>query len=143
LEETREKLLPFFLEIVTYHNDNSILQDSNLVIESVRKFLDRKLIPEVFKLEYPGSEEACKKVTFLLEKTPWILLTRGENFEVFKSQLRTAVISGASGFLAGRALWQEIGKYKNQRERSKYLKNIVKKRFQEISEVVMKNTFIA
>ncbi len=143
LNECQSKSIPFFLEIVTYHNDDSILQKTNIVIESVRKFVDSKLIPDVFKLEYPCDEESCKKITFLVGKTPWILLTRGENFEIFKVQLKNAMISGASGFLAGRALWQEVGKIKEEAERMKFLTEIVPSRFREITQIVMKNSFLA
>lgn len=142
-QECQIKELPFFLEIVTYHTDNTIVEKGNLVLTSLKRILGFGIRPDVFKLEFPGDEKSCDEITSLLGRIPWILLTRGENFEAFKMQLDTAILHGASGFLAGRALWQEVGNYKNQEERKEFLKNIVAKRFQEISSIVMKKSFIA
>lgn len=136
--DCRTKELPFFLEIVTYHTDNSVKKNVNLIIESLKRFLAESIRPDVFKIEYPGSIKACKQVNDLLKHRPWILLTRGENFEVFRHQLKTAVDYGCQGFLAGRALWKEIGMYQNEEERKEFLNTVVKKRFQEIVSIVEK-----
>ena len=70
--------------------------------------------------------------------TPWILLTRGEKFDVFKEQLRTATKAGAIGFLAGRAVWQEYSEFKDDLAgKKKFLEETVKNRFREICDVVL------
>ena len=38
---------------------------------------------------------------------PWVLLSAGVDFEQFKPQAQVACENGASGFLAGRAIWKE------------------------------------
>ncbi len=38
---------------------------------------------------------------------PWILLSAGVDFDEFAIQVRIACTAGASGFLAGRAVWQD------------------------------------
>lgn len=128
--------IPFFLEIVTYHTDRSIKKNTNLVVESIKRFLAESIRPDVFKLEYPGNEKACGEVTYLLKNRPWILLTRGENFEIFKHQLAVAVKNGCQGFLAGRALWKELGKLFGQKRRV-FLELVIKERFKEIAEIVL------
>lgn len=135
--------LPLFLEIVVYYTENTASAKLNLVTESVKRFLNYGIRADVFKLDYPKDEASCRLVTSLLGRIPWVLLTRGENFQIFKKQLEAAVENGASGFLAGRAIWQEIGKYQNDVERKEFLNTVVKKRFQEIISIVEKKAFLA
>lgn len=134
--------LPFFLEIVTYYTEATALPRLNLVTESVKRFLGYGIRADVFKLDYPKDEASCQLITKILGRIPWVLLSRGENFEIFKKQLEMAVENGASGFLAGRALWQEIGNYQNENERKIFLNAVVKKRFQEIASIVEKKAFL-
>lgn len=135
--------VPLFLEIVTYYTEETASAELNLVVESLKRFLNYGIRADVFKLDYPKDEKGCQLVTRLLGRIPWVLLTRGENFAIFKKQLEIAVEGGASGFLAGRALWQEIGRYKNESERKEFLNTVVKKRFQEVASIVEKNAFLA
>jgi sulfofructosephosphate aldolase len=58
------------------------------------------------KLEYPGAGGACRRVTDALA-VPWALLSAGVDHETFTEQLRDAMASGASGFIAGRSIWKE------------------------------------
>lgn len=132
---------PFFLQIVTYpyqeHN-----QKYELISACLEMFLREKIFPDIFQLEYPGDAASCKKVTRLLGKTPWIILTLGIPYEFFKHHLEIACFNGCSGFLAGRSIWQEIGQAKTSGERKKFLSEVAAKRFKEISQIVMKNSFL-
>lgn len=128
--------LPLFLEIVTYGNEELFKTRSEWVIKSVQQFVDNQILPDVFKLEYPGDDDACKTVTELLGDIPWIMLTRGETYEVFYEQLKSAKQNGAKGFLAGRAIWQEVADYDNDAERSKFLNHIAKERFKEVCSLM-------
>ncbi len=113
--------LPFFLEIVTQGGEPK----QKSVIASLKQFLEGEIYPEVFKLEYPGDAASCKQITGILGNAPWILLTAGEDFELFKNQLQIAVQNGCSGFLAGRALWKE------------FKLEILQERFKEISQIAL------
>lgn len=135
LNQCKENGLPLFLEIVTYGNEAVAKTRSEWVIGSVQRFLDEKIIPDVFKLEYPGGDDSCAKITDMLGLTPWILLTRGEPYEVFVDQLESATKNGAKGFLAGRAVWQEIANFDNDNDRSEFLNTVGKERFQEICAI--------
>ena len=133
--DSHQNNLPIFLEIVTYGNEELGKSRSEWVLRSLKMCIDEGVTPDVWKMEYPGDRESCRKISELTGRTPWILLTRGENFDKFDQQLKEAVFGGAVGFLAGRALWQEVVNYKNE-ERRAFLKNVVAMRFKEISEIV-------
>lgn len=131
LAEARAHNLPLFLEIVTY--DEAPKSKADCIIESVQMFLDHDIKADVFKLDYPQTAEACSHITTMLGAIPWILLTRGGEYDTFKQNLQTAIANGAVGFLAGRSLWQEIGFHTADAE--DYLQKIVVPRFKEICEI--------
>ena len=109
------------------------------ILASVEMFLKNGVRPHVFKLEYPGDVETCKKITDAAGDIPWILLTRGGKFDDFLSQLGDAVSQGAAGFLAGRSVWQEVGDYQG-RERVSFLQTTAKDRFSRICKSVIQNS---
>lgn len=128
MEDCKQNNFPFFLEIVTYE------PNTNLVVSSVKVFLDGGVVPDVWKLEYPGSLEKCQEATDLVGNTPWILLTGGQSFEEFRPQLETAVKAGAKGFLAGRALWQEVCTLDGN-EKQRFLSETLPQRFKNVAEI--------
>ncbi|MEK7166361.1 MAG: hypothetical protein AAB874_06145, partial [Patescibacteria group bacterium] len=125
--------LPFFLEFVTYGEGVK----SEMITRSISAFLEAKIVPDVFKLEFPGDTHSCDAITQLLQKTPWILLTKGIGYEEFKKQLQTATEHGASGFLAGRALWAEA-MTKIDSVRNQFIREELPRRFRELSSIVLK-----
>lgn len=127
-EDCKAADFPLFLEIVTHSPDK--------VLGSLQKFLDQGIKPDVWKLEFPGSFENCQQITGMVGETPWILLTGGTSFEEFKAELEKAITSGVKGFLAGRALWQEVCKLEGA-EKQKFLKETLPKRFKQISEITL------
>ncbi len=165
LADSHANEMPFFLEIVTYGNEELQKSRAEWVLRSLEMLINGGVVPDVWKLEYPaslptaqpsaspadrsgsvapeisagrpGSLEACKKITQLVGPTPWILLTRGETFDVFAKQLQDAVAAGAVGFLAGRALWQEIADYPSEKEKREFLNITVAERFRKISEICL------
>jgi tagatose 1,6-diphosphate aldolase len=105
-EQTRD-----YVEMKTKH--------PQFVVESVETFADPKYGVDLFKLESPlaaadvpgvggaGWEEA--QVWFdALDKAagrPWVMLSAGAGMEEFRKILTHAYRAGASGYLAGRAIW--------------------------------------
>ncbi len=136
-EDAKVNNLPLFLEIVTYGNEELGKSRGEWVVKSLQQFLDAGIIPEVFKLEYPGDKSTCEQITKMLGATPWILLTRGEPYAVFKEQLKLAIQAGASGFLAGRAIWQEMKDFPDFNSRKNFLEVEAKKRFAEICAIAL------
>ncbi len=84
------------------------------VLEGVRLF--GSLGADVLKLQFPAPAnpsatdrdrgEACREIDRISPVT-WTILSEGSDYNLFRSQLRTACEAGASGFLAGRAVWRE------------------------------------
>lgn len=92
-----------------------------LVLQSVRDFASPEYGVDIYKLESPlaasdlpdpvasGSEVADAQRWFdamgkLIDK-PWVMLSAGAGMEEFRRVLHYAFKAGASGFLAGRAIW--------------------------------------
>ncbi|ADO47509.1 aldolase [[Enterobacter] lignolyticus] len=51
--------------------------------------------------------EACKKLSTQI-KMPWVILSTGVEADNFGRAVRLAMMGGASGFLAGRAIWASV-----------------------------------
>jgi tagatose 1,6-diphosphate aldolase len=62
---------------------------------------------KVLKLPFPGSAEACAAVSRLAGEVPWAVLSAGVDHATFLGQVETAMRNGASGVIAGRALWKD------------------------------------
>jgi len=136
LEDSHKNDLPLFLEIVTYGNEKSGGSRANWIKKSLDLFLENGIVPDVWKLEYPGDASSCDEITSKVGATPWILLTRGEPYDVFKEQLKIAIRAGAQGFLAGRAIWQEMADYDGEARRE-FLQSTARERFKEICEITL------
>ena len=145
-QDCRREGIPFLLEVVTYGTGKGAGR-ARAIINSVREIKKAAgEIVEVWKLEFPGdvktatgrkkAAEECQKITEELDGKPWILLSAGEDFNVFKRQVEVAAANGASGFLAGRALWKDFGKYKN---REKFFTGIARRRFEQIKKIAIEN----
>ncbi len=135
VDDCRANNLPLFLEIVTYTSEGKdYTQDAETIYNSVKAFMDFGAVPDVFKLEYPENLEGCKKITELLNERPWILLTNPDTFPEFQNHLKNGIIAGASGFLAGRAIWKEICSLSGE-EKERFLSETLPNRFREISEI--------
>ena len=50
----------------------------------------------------------AKEITDALGPIPWVLLSSGSSFPLFLDKLRNAMAGGASGFAAGRSLWDDL-----------------------------------
>lgn len=114
--------LPVFLEPMSYSIEENISKDSpefakqkvEIVVETARRL--SRTGADVLKMEFPIDykhnekledwQSACQQISDA-SVVPWVLLSAGVNFETFEQQLISACEGGASGFLAGRAIWKE------------------------------------
>ena len=114
--------LPVFLEPMSYSIDPGVKKESaefaagrpEIVIETARRL--SRTGADVLKMEFPldiahdqnetAWREACRQLSDA-SAVPWVLLSAGVDFDAFKPQVQVACESGASGFLAGRAIWKE------------------------------------
>ncbi|MDX1994048.1 MAG: tagatose 1,6-diphosphate aldolase [bacterium] len=114
--------LPIFLEPLAYSLDANVSSTSaefavnkpQIVRETAQRL--SKTGVDVLKMEFPVDvahnsnrdewRAACEALSEVSD-IPWVLLSAGVEFETFAEQTRIACEAGASGFLAGRAIWKE------------------------------------
>lgn len=114
--------LPVFLEPIAYSVDASIKKESaafaeqraDIVVETARRLSQTGA--DVLKMEFPLDlkinadhnewRKQCQRLSDV-SSVPWVLLSAGVDYEEYEPQVLIACESGASGFLAGRAVWKE------------------------------------
>jgi len=121
--------IPFVLELLVYPlaKDKEQTKDyvemktkrPELVLQSVETYADPKYGVDLFKLESPiaasdvpgvdgdGADDAQQWFDALGQAAgrPWVMLSAGAGMEAFQKILTHAYKAGASGYLAGRAIW--------------------------------------
>jgi tagatose 1,6-diphosphate aldolase len=110
--------IPFFLEPIAYSLDSSRPLDNaelrQVVVENAR-VLSRMGV-DILKMEFPlnVAQERDEAVWLAAAQelnaacaVPWTLLSGGVDYETFRHQARIACQAGASGVIAGRAIWGE------------------------------------
>jgi sulfofructosephosphate aldolase len=108
-EECAAADLLLFVEVLTYRlsdedpreyerRKSDLGREAALLVESCGA--------KILKLESPGDEKACRRLTDALT-VPWAVLSAGVDHETFTTTLRDALAGGAAGFIAGRSLWKE------------------------------------
>ncbi len=113
-----------------------------LVIETARQITALPI--DVLKAEFPADikfEQDEEKLLWLCRelnqasRLPWVLLSAGVDFESFKKQVKIACKAGASGFLAGRALWQEAAQIRFRDKRMNFFQNTAAPRLKELAKI--------
>jgi len=123
--------IPFVFELLVYPLARDAEQTSDyvemqtkqaeLVIDSVRAFAAPEFGVDLFKLESPvpaaavpepgaPGAAAVQALFHELDRAagrPWVMLSAGAGMEEFRRVLHYAYAAGASGYLAGRAIWLE------------------------------------
>jgi tagatose 1,6-diphosphate aldolase len=121
--------IPFVFELLVYPLARDQEQTSEyvemktkqaeLVIDSVRTFADPRFGVDLFKLESPvpaadvpepgaPGADAVQALFRELDRAagrPWVMLSAGAGMDEFRRVLHYAYAAGASGYLAGRAIW--------------------------------------
>ncbi|WP_117209346.1 hypothetical protein [Allorhizocola rhizosphaerae] len=60
---------------------------------------------DILKMQFPGSAQACEELDSAAGGVPWVLLSEGAGYADFEQQMEIAARAGASGYIAGRAVW--------------------------------------
>lgn len=144
--------LPFLVEPVTYaakgedaESPEFAARKPGLVIETARQITSLPI--DVLKAEFPANlkyESDKAKLIGLCQqldeasRMPWVILSAGVDYEAFREQVEIACQAGASGFLAGRAIWQEAIQLGDRKERVKFLSTTVADRSKELAEIAAK-----
>ncbi|MCV9878162.1 tagatose-bisphosphate aldolase [Brenneria izbisi] len=90
---------------------------------------------KVLKIPYPGSAQACAAITKLVGDVPWAVLSAGVDHGTFLQQVADAMQNGASGVIAGRALWKDCISLDRAVTREK-LQTLAVPRLKEIQAVI-------
>jgi sulfofructosephosphate aldolase len=77
-------------------------------------------------------QEHCRQITAILP-CPWVVLSQGVDPARFAVAVRSACLGGASGFLAGRAIWSDAIGPGDCRAR---LRDIALPRLQQLVQIV-------
>jgi tagatose 1,6-diphosphate aldolase len=135
--------IPFFLEPLSYASDGSHgplppEQKRKVVIETARRLVP--LGVDILKAEFPVDVtvepdeniwcDACRELTET-SKAPWVLLSAGVSYNIFLKQVRIACEAGASGVMAGRAVWKEAVTLDSQ-TRNNFLRTVGYERMQRL-----------
>ncbi len=147
--ECKQYDIPFLVEPLSYPVGNEIgnprefaVRKEELVIKTAR---DISALPiDVLKTEFPADLRYQKDKSKLLDlcrqldlasRVPWVILSAGVDFDSFYQQVEIACQAGASGFLGGRAIWQEIMHIDDKKERVQYLSTVAVERLKRLIEV--------
>jgi tagatose 1,6-diphosphate aldolase len=137
--------IPFLVEPVTYPLGGETAADfaakkTSLVVETARMMTALPI--DVLKAEFPADATrvsddelllaACRSLDSASAK-PWVILSAGADYEIFRREVELACRSGAAGFLAGRAIWQEAVSMTQKPDRVQFLDTVAATRLKEIS----------
>ena len=113
-----------------------------VVVETARQLTPLGL--DVLKAEFPADLRYERDEGRLLaigqqldeaSQAPWVLLSAGVTFEEFARQVEIASRAGASGFLAGRAVWQEAMEIADGAERRHWLATVAAHRMRRLAGI--------
>jgi len=141
--------LPFLVEPKSYPIGSEINNPvefaalkEQLVIKSAQDITALSI--DVLKAEFPTNlrykrDKAelinlCRQLD-MSSQVPWVILSAGVDFELFCQEVEIACQAGASGFLGGRAIWQEAMYIDDERERVQYLSTVGTDRLKRLTEI--------
>lgn len=141
--------IPFLVEPKTYRAEDEVMDGREfaerlpeMVIETARQITE--LPVDVLKAEFPADmtyekdeanmAEYCRELDNAT-RVPWVILSAGVDYDMFKKQVSIACTAGASGFLGGRAIWQEGIDIMKREKRNEFLRDVAAKRLQELSAI--------
>lgn len=144
--------VPFMLEPICYPLDPTQKKSDpafaarrpELVLESARRLAP--LGADILKAEFPTDAkyetdesrmfDYCRQMTEICatQGVPWVLLSAGVDFRTFQRQVEIACEAGASGFVAGRAIWQEALATADAAARDRFLQTIAVSRTRVLAD---------
>ncbi|MCD6358823.1 MAG: tagatose 1,6-diphosphate aldolase [Dehalococcoidia bacterium] len=144
--------IPFLVEPICYpisfeskNKREFSIRKAALVLKTANEISSLPI--DVLKSEFPADMKYDKDEGKLLNlcqqlnemsEVPWVLLSAGADYEQFYQEVKIACKAGASGFLGGRAIWQEAMAIDDGRERMSFLSTTAADRLKELSELAIK-----
>ncbi len=116
-----------------------------LVIEAAARLTALPI--DILKSEFPADidyeKDEDKLRTYCqnlsrASRLPWVLLSAGTDFKHFRREVEIACRAGASGFMAGRALWQEAAQIASREQRLSFFRSKTVSRLKEIAATAEK-----
>lgn len=150
VEECRQHDMVMILEPICYpivpgqqRTDPAFAETlPDMVVETAKRLVPMGV--DLLKAEYPtvpGFDDdpasglaACRRITEAVD-VPWVLLSGGVDFPLFQQQLEIACDAGASGFLAGRAIWKEAFTMPDPAARTEFLNTVAVARMDVLNAV--------
>ncbi len=145
IEQCAKYEIPFFHEPIAYSLDPdkplSNEERRQIVIANARHFTDRGV--DVLKMEFPidcnveKDENVWREAAAELDAActvPWALLSAGVGFDVFVKQAEIACAAGASGVIAGRAIWGDAALLP-EAEQEAWLATVGKDRMERLTAI--------
>lgn len=149
VQDCQEFDIPLLVEPMTYNILNGPKKGTaefakfkpEMVIETARVLC--RLGIDVLKAEFPDDPDFEKDEKVMAQHChelndaagiPWVLLSAGVGYDTFKLQTILACENGASGFLAGRAIWQEAPGLPDDQQ-DEFLKTVSVQRLNELTEI--------
>jgi len=145
---------PLYAEPIAYPSPNGPQANTpeyaadvtRVVVESAKRIT--ALGADVLKLEFPIDIKhqpdesawvaACRSVSEAVS-VPWVLLSAGVDYENFCRQVKAACRGGASGFIAGRAVWGDACKLDDVVVRRRWFQDEGISRMQVLSGIVQQH----
>ncbi|MCI4371751.1 MAG: tagatose 1,6-diphosphate aldolase, partial [Thermoplasmata archaeon] len=145
-EECRRLDLAFVCEPMSYAVDETEREFAPHKADTIIRTAEvlSPLGLDVLKAEFPGdpkvtadAEELRKNCDRLSRatKVPWVVLSAGADFDVFQKLVDLACRGGASGFLAGRAIWKDAFKEKSIDKQMAYVRKQGVQNFKALAEL--------
>jgi tagatose 1,6-diphosphate aldolase len=144
--------LPFVVEPLSYPVGDEVNNPAQFAIAKEQLVLKTAqhitaLPIDVLKAEFPADlryEKDKHKLIALCHQldgasqVPWVVLSAGVDFELFCQEVEIACQGGASGFLGGRAIWQEAMYIDDPKERVNFLSTVGVDRLKRLNEIAAK-----
>ncbi len=150
LDDCRRYDIPMLVEAVGYPRAGQdraayAATKPDVVVRSAAELT--RLGFDLYKSEFPVDlafphDEAklgdwCKQLDGACE-APWIILSAGVDIDQFVLQVEVACKNGASGFLAGRAIWKDSVKLRNRPARREHLRTRAVENLRRCSELAIR-----
>jgi len=145
--------IPLLVEPKTYRVEGEAIDSAafardlpQMVIETARQITALPI--DVLKAEFPADlkyEQDGEKLAGYCRQldqasaVPWVILSAGVDYDTFKRQVTIACQAGASGFLGGRAIWQEATEIESRDSILSFLSGVAAGRMQELAEITGRN----
>ncbi len=107
-KECEKSDILYILEILTYNVNGD---RSDAILKALEIFSEEKYGVDLFKIEPIVTDTVNLKRDDIYKATrgkPWVVLSEGMDAEKFAEVLELNCNLGASGFLAGRAIWKKV-----------------------------------